>query len=227
MTCCLIKFIHFLRYNAIACLDYSTVCMLSSFSHVQLFESLWTSPPGSSVHGNSLGKNTGVGSHFLLPGIFPTQVSYISFIGRQILYQYSVNIAFICTGKQKKKKLCDLLYGSTHFIQWPATQFTISPTSAYKQQWCWWGTSGASVRGVRGSRSVKGAVCWHLNGAWHLNGVFYGTTGGWVLKPEQTNSIGEAERKPAWLEQMRETGTNRSLQGLQPHRPWEKAWVLV
>ena len=61
------------------------------------------SPPGSSVHGNSLGKNTGVGSHFLLPGIFPTQVSYISFIGRQILYQYSVNIAFICTGKQKKK----------------------------------------------------------------------------------------------------------------------------
>ena len=31
------------------------------------------SPPGSSVHGDSPGKNTGVGCHFLLQGIIPTQ----------------------------------------------------------------------------------------------------------------------------------------------------------
>ena len=31
------------------------------------------SPPGSSVHGDSPGKNTGVGCHFLLQGIFPNQ----------------------------------------------------------------------------------------------------------------------------------------------------------
>ena len=31
------------------------------------------SPPGSFVHGNSPGKNTGVGCHALLQGIFPTQ----------------------------------------------------------------------------------------------------------------------------------------------------------
>ena len=31
------------------------------------------SPPGSSIHGDSLGKNTGVGHHALLQGIFPTQ----------------------------------------------------------------------------------------------------------------------------------------------------------
>ena len=31
------------------------------------------SPPGSSVHGNSPGKNTGMGCHALLQGIFPTQ----------------------------------------------------------------------------------------------------------------------------------------------------------
>ena len=31
------------------------------------------SPPGSSVHGNSPGKKTGVGCHPLLQGIFPTQ----------------------------------------------------------------------------------------------------------------------------------------------------------
>ena len=33
------------------------------------------SPPGSSVHGDSSGKNTGVGYHALLQGIFPTQGS--------------------------------------------------------------------------------------------------------------------------------------------------------
>ena len=31
--------------------------------------------PGSSVHGSSLGKNTGVGGHAILQGIFPTQGS--------------------------------------------------------------------------------------------------------------------------------------------------------
>ena len=40
------------------------------------------SPPGSSVHGDSPGKNTGVGNLSLLQGIFPsqdqTQVSRIS-----------------------------------------------------------------------------------------------------------------------------------------------------
>ena len=33
------------------------------------------SPPGSSVHGDSPGENTGVGCHALLQGIFPTQGS--------------------------------------------------------------------------------------------------------------------------------------------------------
>ena len=33
------------------------------------------SPPGSSVHGDSPGKNTGVGCHALLQGLFPTQGS--------------------------------------------------------------------------------------------------------------------------------------------------------
>ena len=32
-------------------------------------------PPGSSVHGDSPGKNTGVGCHAFLQGIFPTQGS--------------------------------------------------------------------------------------------------------------------------------------------------------
>ena len=38
-----------------------------------LWDSRDCSPPGSSVHGDSLGKNTGVGYPALLQGIFPIQ----------------------------------------------------------------------------------------------------------------------------------------------------------
>ena len=46
--------------------------------------------PGSSVHGDSPGKNTGMGCHALLQGIFPTQESNPGLSHyRQILYQLS------------------------------------------------------------------------------------------------------------------------------------------
>ena len=46
--------------------------------------------PGSFVHGGSPGKNTGVGSHAFLQGIFPTQGSYPGLLHcRQILYLLS------------------------------------------------------------------------------------------------------------------------------------------
>ena len=44
-------------------------------SHLTLCDPMDGSPPGSSVHGDSPGKNTGVGCHFLFQGIFPTQGS--------------------------------------------------------------------------------------------------------------------------------------------------------
>ena len=48
------------------------------------------SPPGSSAHGDSPGKNTGVGCHALLQGIFPTQGSNPGLPHcRQILYHLS------------------------------------------------------------------------------------------------------------------------------------------
>ena len=48
------------------------------------------SPPGSSVHGDAPGKNTGVSCHALLQGIFPTQGSNSGLSHcRQILYQLS------------------------------------------------------------------------------------------------------------------------------------------
>ena len=54
-----------------------------------LSDSLWPHrlQPGSSVHGDSPGKNTGVGCHALLQGIFPTQESNPDLLPwRQILY---------------------------------------------------------------------------------------------------------------------------------------------
>ena len=64
--------------------------MLSSFSHVWLFVTLWMncSPPGSSVNG--ILQDTGVDCHALFQGIFPiwdgTHVFYIFYIGRRVLY---------------------------------------------------------------------------------------------------------------------------------------------
>ena len=62
--------------------------------HAQLCLTLWDpmnySPPGSSVRGDSPGKNTGVGCHALLQGIFPTQGSNPGLLHcRQIPYYLS------------------------------------------------------------------------------------------------------------------------------------------
>ena len=55
-----------------------------------LCDSMDCSPPDSSVHGDSPGKNTEVGCHALLQGIFPIQGSNPGLLhGRQILYQLS------------------------------------------------------------------------------------------------------------------------------------------
>ena len=70
------------RFPVYSCSKYlspyyvSYSCTLSCFSRVQLFATLWLhNPPGSSLHEDSPGKNTGVGCHFLLQGIFLTQGS--------------------------------------------------------------------------------------------------------------------------------------------------------
>ena len=55
-----------------------------------LCNSMDCSPPGSSLHGDSPGKNTGVGCHALLQGIFPTQGSNPGLLHwRRILYWLS------------------------------------------------------------------------------------------------------------------------------------------
>ena len=54
------------------------------------------SPPGTSVHRDSQGRNTGVGCHALLQELFPTQVSNPGLPPcRQILYRLSVFLPLI------------------------------------------------------------------------------------------------------------------------------------
>ena len=52
---------------------YSYAIGLVTQSCLTLCDPMDCSPPGSSVHGDSPGKNTGVGCHVLLQRIFPTQ----------------------------------------------------------------------------------------------------------------------------------------------------------
>ena len=54
--------------------DIKMLCLVTQ-SCLTLSDPTDCSPPGSSVHGDSPGKNTGVSCHALLQGIFPTQGS--------------------------------------------------------------------------------------------------------------------------------------------------------
>ena len=53
------------------------------------------SPPGSSAHDDSPGKNTGVGCHALLQGIFPTQGSNLHLLG--LLHWQAGSLSVIST----------------------------------------------------------------------------------------------------------------------------------
>ena len=55
--------------------EQNRVLCLVAQSYPTLCDPMDCSPPGSSVHGDSPGKNTGVGCHALLQGIVPTKGS--------------------------------------------------------------------------------------------------------------------------------------------------------
>ena len=71
------------------------VCLVTQ-SCPTLCDPMNCSLPGSSVHRDSLGKNTGVGCHALLQGIFPTQGSNPGLLHcRQLLYHLSHHWIYI------------------------------------------------------------------------------------------------------------------------------------
>ena len=68
---------------------YWVLCLVAQLC-ATLFNPMDCNPPGSSVHGDSSGENTGVGCHALLQGIFSTQGSNQALLHCwQILYQLS------------------------------------------------------------------------------------------------------------------------------------------
>ena len=75
--------------NGNSCIFLVCMCLVAQL-RLTLCDPMDSSPPGSSVHGDSPGKNTGVGCHTLLQGIFPTQGSNPGLPHcRQILYRVS------------------------------------------------------------------------------------------------------------------------------------------
>ena len=86
---------HIMSDSFILCffLHYANACVvlcLVAQSCLTLCSAMDCSPPGSSVHGDSPGKDTRVGCHVLLQGIFPTQGSNPGLPHcQQILYHLS------------------------------------------------------------------------------------------------------------------------------------------
>ena len=72
---------HSNKFGFINCFDnYVTLCAVLSRSVVSLCDPIDCSPPGSPAHEDSPGKNTVVGCHALLQGIFPTQGSNVGLL---------------------------------------------------------------------------------------------------------------------------------------------------
>ena len=109
--------------------NYGKFLRLVTRSSLTFCDPIDYSPPGSSVHGDSPGKNTGVGCHALLQGIFPTQESnpglpycrqilyYLSHQGSQgmgIPYHLSCLLRNLCAGQEATVRKGD---GTTNWFQ--------------------------------------------------------------------------------------------------------------
>ena len=83
-----------------------------------LWDPMNCSPPGSSVHGDSLGKGTGVGYHALLQGIFAIQGSNPDLLHcRQILY---------CLSHQESPRISEwAAYPFSWGSSWPRNQIRV------------------------------------------------------------------------------------------------------
>ena len=83
------------------------------------------SPPGSSVHGDSPGKSTGVGCHTLLQGIFPIQRSNPGLLPcRQILYHLSHPGSTQTTVGIFKRTFIEILHSLSYLILKTVLQIT-------------------------------------------------------------------------------------------------------
>ena len=93
------------------------ICVLNQFSHVRLFGTLWTIATSLLCRWDSPGKNTGVGCHALLKGIFPTHRSnpHLLLAGR--LFTTSVTWETPLRKEQKILQYATLSKNKFYFVQ--------------------------------------------------------------------------------------------------------------
>ena len=101
---------HLLKLWVCLLLSWIWICVSYMYAYVPSFvtqlcptlgDTTDCSLPGLSVHGNSLGKNTGVGCHAILQGIFPTQGSVPGLPHcRKIFTLWATREAHVCISVQ-------------------------------------------------------------------------------------------------------------------------------
>ena len=99
--------------------------LLSCFSRVQLFVTPWTRQPARLLCPcNSPDKNTGVGSHSLLQGIFPTQGSNPDLLHcRRILYVWATTLNWVICRITYLKRKCPS--SQTFFLSTTVSEFDL------------------------------------------------------------------------------------------------------
>ena len=121
------------------------------------------SPPGSSVHG--ILQATGIGCHFLLQGIFPTQGSNLS-----LLYLLNRQVDSLPLSHMKSRHLF-LVSG----FSWLSDKYLSAMLEIWVQSWVrkipwkrkWQPTPVFLPRKSHGQRSLEGYSSWSHKGVWH------------------------------------------------------------
>ena len=100
----------------------SCVCVLSLQSCPTLCDPMGCSPPGLSVQWDSPSKNTGVGCHALLQGIFPTQGSNPCIL--YLLHWKAASLALAPRGKPSSNSQHTL----TVYLPWSYSLASVGPS---------------------------------------------------------------------------------------------------
>ena len=153
----------FVYFGVINLYQMSCVCLVAQLC-LTLCNLMDYSPPGSTVHGDSPGKNTGVGCHALLQGLFPAQGSNLGLPHcRRILYHWATWEAHgSSTYNQATARPIQL----NHRIKKARHQYTGCPprTRQFFTWWTWtvppsprswaWGRRSKPLSHCRGQKEV-------------------------------------------------------------------------
>ena len=147
------------------------------------------SPPGSSVHGDSPGKDTGVGCHALLQGIFPTQGSNPCLL--LLLHWQACSLPLTPTGKSVKQLYSNLKKKRGKFAKrdkhwwwrpWDLRRFYLETAQTSRSAHLWsllgrhmlWSSTrnGKTQAAPKGSEGLGISTCILLNSSLKLNWVW-------------------------------------------------------